>query len=33
MVAFREECITINNYLKVAQEQKVKLEWVYGIRT
>ena len=30
--SYRKEQITINNYLKRADEIKVKLEWIYGIR-
>ena len=33
MVAFRLENKTIHNYLRKPNDLKVKLEWVYGIRT
>ena len=32
-MAFRLESKTISNYLKVPDELKVKLEWIYGIRS
>jgi hypothetical protein len=33
MIAYRLESRTVNNYTKVSDELKVKLEWVYGIRS
>lgn len=32
LLAYRHECITMNNYLKPMDEIKMRLEWVYGIR-
>jgi len=32
IVSFRLNSITMNNYIKIADELKVSLEWVYGIR-
>jgi hypothetical protein len=32
LIAYRLDSISMNNYLKVPDEVKVKLEWVYGIR-
>lgn len=32
LVAYRLESIAMNNYIKVPDELKLKLEWVYGIR-
>ena len=32
LIAHRLESITMNNYLKVPEELKAKLEWVYGLR-
>jgi WD40 repeat protein len=33
IIAYRLESKTLTNYLKVPDELKVKLEWVYGLRT
>ena len=33
IISYRLESKTLNNYLRVPDELKVKLEWVYGIRT
>ena len=33
LVAFRLENKTIHNYMRKSNDIKVKLEWVYGIRT
>ena len=32
IISYRLDQITMNDYLKVADELKVKMEWVYGIR-
>ena len=32
LVAYRIESITMNNYLKVPEESRMRLEWIYGIR-
>lgn len=32
IIAYRLESKTLNNYLRVPEEVKVKLEWVYGLR-
>jgi hypothetical protein len=33
LIGYRLESKTVTNYLKVPEETKAKLEWVYGIRT
>jgi hypothetical protein len=33
IIAYRLESKTLTNYLRVPDELKVKLEWVYGMRT
>jgi hypothetical protein len=32
IIAYRLDSISMNNFLKVPEEIKLKLEWVYGIR-
>lgn len=32
LVAYRLDQVTMNDYLKVPDEMKARLEWVYGIR-
>ena len=33
LLSYRLESKTVSNYLQVADELRVKLEWVYGIRS
>jgi hypothetical protein len=32
LISYRLESVTMNNYLKVPEEIKMRMEWVYGIR-
>ena len=32
IISYRLNSITMNNYLKIPDEMKIRLEWVYGVR-